>query len=580
MDEIGDNLLKAVVIGINKVGNGLPDLSAAASGANQVGDWLERNGYDVIRFVDDAGPVALSSVFNAVRVICEERNTTKLIVYFAGHGFLNAPEDESWLLSGAPTNPAEAISLPASKLAARRSGIPHIVFVSDACRSLPGDLVQMTISGNSVFPNVHPRRTNGEGPHTDVFYATQPGDPAFERSASRSAEGHGLFTDVLLKAHVDAPKEAIRVVQGREYVRGRWLQSAIGDRVDEAAQRISLNLSQRPQILLESFDEYLAANQRTKGAPMEAKGISPQTGSVMSRHRGDDLGGGATSQALDDPPELIGTGTRGSSRFQERLAAISGNPSETRGGTALSKGASTVFRWNCSLTCHGERFGIIGHSQNTAHDGSLGTRGNHVCIEMEEAGGSAAVVFEDGTAMLLPMLRDYDCALVRRDNRTLSVEYTWSHYQDPNLGKLRSEVIAAASLGLLNRDRVSVGDFARRIRRSKRADPVLGMVAALAYATIGDSGGVASVQSYMREDLQTDLFDLWLLAGGKGPRPDVPPIPLLGQSWSFLSMFDAENAAYLNSLPRIPGFWTVFAPQAAEELAHLARAGIERDFFE
>src|SRR4051812_41436780 len=90
----------AVVIGIDKAGD-LTRLQGAASGAIDVGMWLEREGFAVTRFVDVDGPVRVNDIYQAVADLVSGGTITQLVVYFAGHGFISN-YSEFWMLSNAP----------------------------------------------------------------------------------------------------------------------------------------------------------------------------------------------------------------------------------------------------------------------------------------------------------------------------------------------------------------------------------------------------------------------------------------------------------------------------------------------
>src|SRR6185295_15169167 len=123
----------AVVIGVDKAGH-LPVLQGAASGAKTFGDWLRGEGFEVLSFLDDIQPVKVGDVFNAVNDLVRRGTLDQLVVYFSGHGFVSQYA-EYWVLSGAPENPNEAVSLVESVILARDSAIANVVFISDACRS-------------------------------------------------------------------------------------------------------------------------------------------------------------------------------------------------------------------------------------------------------------------------------------------------------------------------------------------------------------------------------------------------------------------------------------------------------------
>ena len=135
----------AVVIGVNKAGT-LPVLSAAASGARTIADWLNNEGFEVRLFADDTGPVRASDLFDAISGLVDRGTLDQLVVYFSGHGYLNA-FSEYWMLSNAPQNPNEAVSLVESVVLAKESEIPNVVFVSDACRSTPESIGTSRVRG-------------------------------------------------------------------------------------------------------------------------------------------------------------------------------------------------------------------------------------------------------------------------------------------------------------------------------------------------------------------------------------------------------------------------------------------------
>ncbi len=97
----------AVVIGVNKAGD-LPVLRAAISGARDVAKWLQTEGFEVKLLIDDRGPVRARDVFLDVSEFVNRGTLDQLVIYFAGHGFLNPGRGEVWLLSDAPENAGEA----------------------------------------------------------------------------------------------------------------------------------------------------------------------------------------------------------------------------------------------------------------------------------------------------------------------------------------------------------------------------------------------------------------------------------------------------------------------------------------
>ena len=582
----------AVVIGVDAVGGGLPRLQAAASGAEEVAEWLRRSDYQVTLFTDRDQPVERSQVFGAVAGLVDTGTVERLVVYFAGHGFLKGPVEEFWLLSGAPSDASEAVNVVASANMARYRGIPEIVFISDACRVAPISGVHSGIAGASIFPNLAPSLRTAE---IDYFYATRPGDPAFERPGEEAQAAHGLFTSELLEAHIDAPEEALLRIGNREYVRNDWLRDVLVDRVNARAEGISLRLTQSPDVQVQIRQGCMALNElsgRGLGKQQQATEKPPTTGSdkslrlerterkpvkdvtrfrrrgstvVGSKRTADGRTGASSGRARGDALSrrwIVGQAAKGAEQFQERQRIIS--------ATRPSRTAVFGHEYNSRLKCVGDAIEDITLSPGLDIIDRIDTDGDVVLFDLEGQASQVAVRFADGSGMLLPVLQEFACEVVRHEGRTLAVTYSWLPYFEEGVKELRAEVLTAATLGLLDTTREAASELARRLRRLKRFDPILGLVSALAYVLAGDLRGAASVREHMRGDLGIDLFDAWLLGGGGDYEiPLLPTLPLLSQSWSLLDIFGAQVPETLRRLERVPGFWTVFERSAMDEVAQL-----------
>ncbi|MFU0507605.1 hypothetical protein [Pseudaminobacter sp. NGMCC 1.201702] len=75
-----------------------------------------------------------------------------LVIYFAGHNFATG-FTEWWMLTGAPLNPSHAVNFCESQTLAQTCGIPTVVIVSDACRSLPTNAQLPRVKGGPIFPH-------------------------------------------------------------------------------------------------------------------------------------------------------------------------------------------------------------------------------------------------------------------------------------------------------------------------------------------------------------------------------------------------------------------------------------------
>jgi hypothetical protein len=121
--------------------------------------------------------------------------------------------------------------------------------------------------------------------------------------------------------------------------------------------------------------------------------------------------------------------------------------------------------------------------------------------------------------------------------------------------------------------------LADAIRMEKAGDPILGLLAAQAYAEAGMSDRVRDVSRYMNHDISADLFDVRLLSTRfwqESPEyPVVPRCPMLTQNWALL---DPRRAALPPVLVRLRSFltdslWTTFSAGAAEILFEAIETG-------
>jgi hypothetical protein len=187
----------AIFIGVDKTG-GLPVLKDAAKGAKRVAEeWAKTQPISKRKLLtDEKKPVTAEMIKDAVKTILEPGNVEQLFIYFAGHG-VNIHRREFWLLSDADNDPQEAVNVTGSEDLARYCGVPHIVFISDACRTAATTLRTQSISGSEMFPiREAPRKP------VDQFFACALGAPSNEiaDADTTAREFTAAYTGELLPA--------------------------------------------------------------------------------------------------------------------------------------------------------------------------------------------------------------------------------------------------------------------------------------------------------------------------------------------------------------------------------------------
>jgi hypothetical protein len=560
----------AVVIGVDKPG-GLPKLQAAASGAKAVSSWLSSQGFETKLMVDTMQPVKVSDVFDTVAALVRRGTLDQLVLYFAGHGFIK-DYSEYWLLSGAPTNPNEAVSVNESIFLARQTAIPNVVIISDACRSKAEDLQTEHVRGSLVFAN--DRTAPTKPTDVDLFYATLVGDPSWEVPVQDSTHAFdGIFTATFLDAFKNPDESMATSIGGKLVVPNNKLKPFLLREVPRRAQQASIRITQRPDIQVVSGEStYIGtvastAHQGPVLSPAPASVVtlasatlnhiasSPVNPHAVSSWVPSGPAGGSELMAVADSSGFTDSATK--------IVAARGTPvpSSVQTGFEVSGASIASIRAPAGVTLK-----LSKQSQDRALiEVNLGSR----------PAGSVAVRFADGTGCVLVALRYFLGSVVVDEAGVSNVSYLPVYMRDPDLEPrltaLHAAVATAARFGAFRieggrRNSEGAARLASQIRMMKGYDATLGIYAAYAYAQADIQDQVRSVRGYMQADYGVDLFDLAMLAGDlSGKQLElttfVPPLfPMLSLGWSLLRVKDARlPVSIAKSIDHLrPSLWTTF----------------------
>ncbi len=558
----------AVVIGVDKTGD-LPVLNDAAAGAVRVAAWLTAEGYDVTALTDtDKTPVLVSGVFSAIETIVSKGVYEQLVIYFSGHGYLN-DGSEHWLLSNAPANPNEAISLDENIDLARDCGIPNVIFISDACRSTPGSLKADRVRGSMIFPN---NGIAGAGrADVDRFFACLPGNPSFEVPVDKSTGQYsGLYTASLRHAHENTPQTQTEMVGGIEVLTNRKLKKLLPALVDAAARQSSKTLFQKPDTIVESEpDIFIAKVQRSAPAasaqpefpPSPSPGLQRALPSVPAP------AGFFRKLILPDPIAITRTLRDHAEDLlaeQMGIAVYLGLPPipdlRLRGAIDLARQQSNVthFETGCGFALRGVRVAAAAAIGCTAE--ILGYKNNETAIRVtwsapppaKNFDGTVLIRFEDGAGVVLAALPDYIGTVIvdydgggkARTDGVTQITYTpsgntarWPLFEKvkTRVDDMRALVSGLARNGVFRVDKDQAAVFASHLDTGGAFDPTLSLYAAYALNDIGLRDGIETITTRLRDDLNgTTLYDLALL-GRPAESPDtarlVPFCPMLSRGW-------------------------------------------------
>jgi hypothetical protein len=582
-----------LAIGVDRYDDDLlPDLSAAVRGAKEVARWATGEGMDVVLLTDEREPVTAERTHEALERLRGKPDAPRidqLVLYFAGHG-INRGFCETWLLSHATRNPNEAVNLAASVDRARHvSGIPHVVFVSDACRSAAATIESQSIQGQALFSGPIHRVTS----KVDRFFAARPGHAAFEvrSAADRSASFEGLFTRCLLEALQGAhPEIAVPVRVGESAfmaVLAEGMQDHLSRRIPARAAELGLRINQEPDAIVESrAPMYLA----TVNAGLRHATNPPR------RTKGRTLVDHATRRILDAAAgERTWPSSHGVDRSEAdaladdalRLRSLAERRPPMREGACMVYGAHVASAGSGDRSFEVEKRGPAYLIDTAQADLDAGVH------HPGAAAGSLCIQLTDGRTLLSPLLpgfagtvlfdRDEVASvglhLARPSDRDQEIQRRWA--------PMVAEIGAAARHGVLR----AVGEVGRRIAADLpslvRCDPCIGILILRAFHDVGARDEARAAAQVVRElfasgELPKDVEMLESVSGDTRPpeskRVRVGALPLLSSTWDVFDAFPERRSGLSAQVRRFSGrsLWCLYEPGASAVLMPKSDAGVFR----
>ncbi len=613
-----------ISIGINNA-NGLTPLGAAVSGAVEFGNWAKSQGYNTTLFTDlENKPVLQNNIFTEINRIIEEKTCEQLIIFFSGHGILRSPNQEVWLLSNAKTNPNESINLTGSIDYARTTGIPYIVFISDACRILPTEL-QFTGNGSVIFPICD---DPNEDCAIDVLYATRPGSPANEYNSKSNSKKFGLFTQSIVEILKGQYPELIwsKIASGgnlpnyydannlkldanyKQLSNGEWtidtinIEYPLKSIVNKKARDISVTLNQNPDIriqhqnpkpYLSKFDDntvknlLLDANKEVKSG----KKFDSDIPDIIQHN-------------LEFGLKSINIENQSFKSILEDLGPFPGKSDAYNVNSSLINNAEKIFDSKGRESFETQTgFTIVGNEiadvvvSNDIRERFFENNREQIRIYQDEFVSSALIVLRNGQSIPVAILKGYIGTLVFDKNRLLTINYTPSRnsykYHDfkeneKEIKFVRAFIASAANEGFdyqktfeneFNKDgRMRYDNPGSFLRREKSLDPSLGLYAVYAYMQAGKINDVKSVYRYMREESDNMLFDIAMLSGKLKIENNrlAPFCPMLSLGWAYRKRFEEYLHPQLMEASNflVPNLWTTFDQNGTELVIRLFKENI------
>lgn len=536
--QMGNKRRAGIFIGVDRIKGGYECLNSAADNAKAMRDWAVQQGMvkdAQAKLLTDADgtTVELGHVTKAVREIVQGPGVDQLIIYFAGHGLIRNMS-EVWLLSEAPESADQAIDLLASSHQSRRTGIPHVVFISDACRVYPRDWQGQEVRGNLLFPNAD---LGERWTRVDTFYACRPRRVSLE-VGDGSGKAHGVYTSALLTALRGDVDEVLSVLDceddGALYVTGppldRYLQIQVPADLAAAGRP---DLSQDPVATVEGYDEWIArvpdeGGRRDAVHQVRPRIPRPSLETVAARLLID--GPNVTWPDRDGPLATDGAGlARLSEAFVEEAIAplLVEPPRQSRGFSGIAVAGAMI-----EDVVAAPDLAVFRNGADLVDVGPLGEPGRTVMLRFSDGSGTVVPVLDGRTTTLF---FDQTGALVDIAFRGRAWERAVSG-RAQTLNFRRAALAAATDRGLLRVDSPEYGTVYNMTAGWVDLDPAVALYIAYASHSHVRESLVTNLWLRLYESIGVDFFDMQLLLGNESI--DYPPtlgrLPLLAQGWSIV----------------------------------------------
>ncbi len=490
----------AIAIGVADA-KPLPFLSGALNGAKAFHHWADQLGYESALVTDeDAKPVTVPRLRAELEAMLNAGGSIhRLILYFAGHGLIQEMEQGLWLLSDWKKE-LRAVDVERLKRRLYRHNIRQLAIFSDSCRSLAVKIDTADLAADPVL---------GDGPHEinqpdlDRFTAAQDGEETFMVPGDTPEEDRCLFSGLLMEALWGArPGAYSKVVQDK--VTSASLRDFLKLEIPELAKRYKRRLDPVMSPSFADGDNIYFPEGPSPKAPVFAAWPDVAVGSM-----GVDGGGTPTKRRqvrkrASPTPTLIEE-----IQQQKRPAHF-----ETGAGFAVDGGDVAAFWAPGNVAA--ERYGQPNWWRLHDVSGSILTRSAPILIE-----------FQDGLFAAVAALPNF-VATVLRDQRGVAALLYRPLDSHPDSALGAEMALDRMDRGAIRADEVY--SLAVTLRQQKHADPVLGVISAYLYESIGDIGNIRRMAFYYAMQQQPIPYDIALLGHLRGEieggrlRVDIPAV--------------------------------------------------------
>lgn len=473
----------ALAIGVAEA-KPLPYLGGAVNSARDFHNWAVNLGYDSRLLTDVEKPVTIERLRDELKLLLEPVPIHRILIYFAGHGVIREAEEGLWLLSDW-NEKMSAVAVEVLKRRLYRHDIKQIGIFADACRSLPSDMDVADLTRDGVLQRgpIRPLKA----PDIDKFIAAQDGSATFMVPGTTPDEDRCLFSGVLME--------------------GLW-----GSKPEAFSKRVT------DKVTSSSLSTYLRT-EVPKRADSYKRKLFPSVSYAFPE--GDDIyywdGAARPPSFLAWPPpgDLASQETMQVGPSMAPAPSPAGPPAPSAGDQIIHKMRSQprppAFETGCGFAIEGEPVRTIWTSPDVfaeAHGEPGWWRLRESSQSQLSCSAAALIEFYDGLFAAVTALPQFIATVLRQKTGVSALVYR-PVYEPRDSAEGAEEAIAAMENGALRADAAT--DIAVKLRRFKHADPVLGVISAYLYDSIGDIESIRRIAFFYAQHGQPIPYDIALL---------------------------------------------------------------------
>lgn len=550
----------------------MTQLQAAKQNAERMYAWAQASQFaKIILLPDSPEPLSAARIKKVVTDLVKMDCFDQLYIYFSGHG-VSQGYSEFWLLPDYENDLAEAVNVSGSMQQAKFCGIPHVVFISDACRTAARVAAPQALQGTIIFP---PRPPAGQPAKVvDVFYATLLGDPANEitDSAKAVANYRSVFTDEVeaaLKGQIHTILEPGG--NNRLYLRSHPLKEHLTKTVPRILEKLK-SISQIPDAdVLSGPANYLEVFDPAKLPPARPD-LSLESAWPPPRATAPDALSFAMNHMLRAQPAAEQAAYNEAQDVEIQLNDLVRWADLTE---RLTQEGPQHFETKCGLKVFGASIREVFTSKQAYAD--FLDRYIRVVPQAGSPAENVILTLDNERVLVLPAIRECVATLNFEGGHLRGLVYSpsdnsslWPGYQRVrnNLRALRTMTARSVEEGVFRLDEESASTFDSRFNWRFGHDVVLALFASYAQNRLPSGPTtILEYQAQQMKDFGLRLFDTALLSDSIHAAfmaPIFPRFPLLTQGWPLLEVYGAETELTRALRPHLvqDSLWTIFQPTA------------------